>query len=673
MIAMPFDLMTIGTKLAILAAILLGIVIFAFFVRRDRRLLKYFIIFAILIQVVYIIWRLVYTIPTQNWIGLFFGLLMFGAELVALVQSTTHRLMFVKDYKPDEKTLADLDHIPTVDILIATYNEPVSILRNTVAAAAGQNYPRDKFKVYLCDDGVREEVRLLAEEFGAVWSTRDEHKHAKAGNLNNCLQNYASGELFLVLDADMIAKSTFLERTVGYFCEPKMALVQAPQVFYNPDPFQNNLQFYDSIPNEQDFFMREVETRRSLFNAVLNVGTNAVFRRSAIEAIGWVPVGTITEDMATSMLLQSRGYLTTFVNENLAMGLSPDVFGDYVVQRDRWCRGNIQVLKKWNPLKLPGLSLMQRLIYFDGVLYWFFGLQKLIYNFGPILFLLTGVAIYFSDVFTMLLFFAPVYYSSSVIFTLFNHKSRTYAWAHIYETALAPYLALSALTELLFSSKVKFSVTPKGAAIQKTHFALKTAMPFIIMALLSIAALVLGIQKMLTDVNYMIPVYLVNITWLLYNFLGVIISLFVCVEIQRYRSSERFTFEDQLQIRLGNGRLVPVDMVDISLAGCAVSPKTPIEDPDSHVGSIVQVIIKNGEILKLEGEFYRSRSWGKKIIINFKPLTAPQVTSLVKYIFDRQQEGYGHFTPLNYFKLLKRLVTIDMKLLPKRKSRSTSM
>lgn len=516
--------------------------------------------------------------------------------------------------------------------------------------------------MYVCDDGRREEVRRMAEEFGAVWATRTEHKHAKAGNLNNCLQNYASGELFMVLDADMICKSTFLERTVGYFSDPRMALVQAPQVFYNPDPFQNNLQFYDAIPNEQDFFMREVEMRRSMFNAVLNVGTNAVFRRSAIEAIGWIPVGTITEDMATSMLLQAKGYKTTFINENLAMGLSPDVFTDYVTQRDRWCRGNIQVLKKWNPLKLPGLSFMQRLIYFDGVLYWFFGLQKIIYNIGPILFLLTGIAIYFSDIFTMLLFFVPMYYASSLIFTLFDHKSRTYTWAHIYETALAPYLALSALSELIFSSKIRFSVTPKGAGAKKTHFALRTAMPHLVLAAFSFLALGVGVSKMLTDVNYMIPVYLVNLGWLLYNLMGVIASIFVCVEIQRYRSAERFNLKDNLKVVMVDGRVLPVEIVDISLAGCAVSPLTPLDNPDSQVESEVRVVFMEGAF-ELPAVFFRSRSWGKKLILNFKELDTLQTTRLVNFIFDRQQGGYGQFGRMNYYQLIKRIFEKFLSLL----------
>jgi cellulose synthase (UDP-forming) len=151
-----------------------------------------------------------------------------------------------------------------------------------------------------------------------------------------------------------------------------------------------------------------------------------------------IPVGTITEDMATSMLLQAKGYQTTFINENLAMGLSPDSFADYVCAARPLVPRQYTGAQKWNPLSLPGLNFMQRLIYFDGVLYWFFGLQKIIYNIGPILFLLTGVPFITPMCLPCFCSFAPTYYISSLIFTLFDHKSRTYTWAHIYETALAP-------------------------------------------------------------------------------------------------------------------------------------------------------------------------------------------------------------------------------------------
>jgi cellulose synthase (UDP-forming) len=642
MLGTSLDLALTLRKMLIMVGLLIPTILFAFVVRKNRKYLKYFIGFAIFVNLLYILWRIGFTLPTMNLIALFFGLLLLLAEVFAFIQTTTHRLMFLKPFEPELKTLADLDELPTVDILIATYNEPVSILKNTIAGATSQTYPQSRYTVYVCDDGCRQEVKALAESYGAVWSVRDEHVHAKAGNLNHCLEQYARGEFFAVLDADMIPKSTFLEKTIGYFSDPKMALVQAPQVFYNPDPFQNNLQLYQAIPNEQDFFMREVMTRRAIFNAVLNVGSNAVFRRSAVEAIGRIPVGTITEDMATSMILQSKGYHSTFVNETLAMGLSPDSFSDYIVQRDRWARGNIQVMKKWNPLTMPGLNFMQRLIYFDGVLYWFFGLQKLIYFLGPILFLFTGIPVVYVDVFTMLMFFIPFYYVSSLVFALLSHKSRTYVWAHIYESALAPYLAVSALSELLFSKDIRFAVTPKGAQQEKSRFAFRVALPHMVLGILSMIALGLGINKMLTDVNYMIPVYLVNIFWLLYNFLGAITALFACFENKRVRTVERFVIKDNPVLTLENGRRIATRLEDISLDGCALILDDPLEDADQFVGETVRVSVGKNQ-LKLEGHFYRSRSWGKKIIIIFDELTLIQHSHLINFIIDHQDSGYGRF------------------------------
>ncbi len=644
MLGTSLDLIIIGRKMLVIAVVLFFMLALAFFVRNKRQYFKYFVGLAIGVNFVYIIWRIGFTLPTMSLIAVFFGILLLLAEIFALIQTTTHRLMFLKDYQPEIKTLEDLTVLPTVDILIATYNEPISILENTVIGAVSQNYPLDKYSVYICDDGSRDEVRLLAEKYGAVWVTREEHKHAKAGNLNHCLEKYAKSELFVVLDADMIPKSNFLERTVGYFSDSKVALVQAPQVFYNPDPFQNNLQLFQVIPNEQDFFMREVLTRRAMFNAVLNVGSNAVFRRTAIEDIGMIPVGTITEDMATSMLLQAKGYKTEFVNETLAMGLSPETFSDYIVQRDRWCRGNIQVMKKWNPLFMRGLSLMQRLIYFDGVLYWFFGLQKLIYFIGPILFLLTGIPVLFVDVFTMLMFFVPTYYIATLVFTLFSHKSRTYIWAHIYESALAPYLTISALSELFFSKKKGFSVTPKGKEKKETYFAFNVALPHIILILVSLFAMGLGINKMLMDVNYMVPVYLVNIFWLSFNILGSLAAVMVCFEKHRFRAAERFQILDHPLLILENGQKYSAELIDISEMGCALSLHEPLENADNLINSDVVVSINDQKIF-IPGTILRSRAWGKKIIILFDGLAEHEHSQLINFIFNNQQTGFGQFTP----------------------------
>ncbi|WP_207709050.1 glycosyltransferase family 2 protein [Heliomicrobium undosum] len=153
----------------------------------------------------------------------------------------------------------------------------------------------------------------------------------------------------------------------------ELAFVQAPQAFYNQDIFQYNLLQGRNIPNEQDMFMRVVQAGRDRYNAAMYIGSNTVFRRSALAAIGGFATGTITEDMATGMLLQAKGFRTVYLNEVIAEGLSAESFPDYIRQRVRWGRGNVQTARKWNPLTIPGLTRMQRLLYADSVLYCMFG------------------------------------------------------------------------------------------------------------------------------------------------------------------------------------------------------------------------------------------------------------------------------------------------------------
>lgn len=126
--------------------------------------------------------------------------------------------------------------------------------------------------------------------------------------------------------------------------------------------------------------MRDIEVARAASNAVLHVGTNAVFRKKYVLEIGGYPTCSITEDMAVGMLLQAKGYDSEFINEELVLGLSATTFTELVKQRDRWCRGNLQVMKKFNVLFNKGLTFGQKIAYLDGVIYWLSSIQKIIFN-----------------------------------------------------------------------------------------------------------------------------------------------------------------------------------------------------------------------------------------------------------------------------------------------------
>src|SRR5450830_1027134 len=133
---------------------------------------------------IYLSWRVAFTIPTDNPAALVAGILLVTAEIVATIQLVATTVLGWQRTEPTPAPLSALAGIPSVDIYIATYSEPIEVLEPTLAGAMGIRYP-GLVTVYLCDDGSRTTVRELAERYGASYIQREEHEHAKAGNLNN--------------------------------------------------------------------------------------------------------------------------------------------------------------------------------------------------------------------------------------------------------------------------------------------------------------------------------------------------------------------------------------------------------------------------------------------------------------------------------------------------------
>nr|QQZ51091.1 glycosyltransferase [Phenylobacterium glaciei] len=123
---------------------------------------------------------------------------------------------------------------PTVDIFIPTYNESLEIVQDTVLAALTIDYPPERRRIYLLDDGRRPEFKAFAEATGVGYITRPDNHHAKAGNLNNALKQ-TDGELVCIFDADHVATRAFLQMTLGWFqADPRLALLQTPTSFTRP-------------------------------------------------------------------------------------------------------------------------------------------------------------------------------------------------------------------------------------------------------------------------------------------------------------------------------------------------------------------------------------------------------------------------------------------------------
>ncbi len=624
----------LNNKIAIFFVEMLWLFILYMILKKSMKAKLLFVSTVIILNLIYITWRIKYTIPTTSKIGMIIGIILISSELLGFFQSTIYGILFYKPYKLKKMKMDDLNKLPTIDVLIMTYNEPSYILRKTIAGCLNIEYPNNLLNIYICDDGHREEIKNLAEFFGIHYVTRENNDFAKAGNINNALSNYCKGELFSVLDADMIPKPVYLKNMVGYFKESNVGFVQSPQVFYNPDPFQYNLNLDNKIPNEQDFFMREVQAGRARYNALFHVGTNALFNRNAIDEIGGIPTGSITEDMATGMILQARGYKSIFVNEVLAVGLSAEYYKDFAKQRKRWCRGNIQVSKKWNPLTMKGLSPIQRLLYFSGILYWYSGISKMIYILCPIIYLIFGTLIIKASTMQLLQFFVPSYISYILMFKSHSSKYRSLIFTHIYESATVPFLALASLSELIFAKELKFNVTLKGHTKRNVFVSWDLLMPQLAMFIMTILGFGVSLNKIIhANSTGLRESIIINVMWASYNLIGIVMIMLLSLEKPRYRQSERKILNCHSNLVLSNSKVLNCNINNISDSGACISVNSN-KLANVDVGDIIKLKIGDGDA------FCRIiRCYGNNFGCRFMNLSREQYLNIIKYEF-HNENGY---------------------------------
>ncbi|MGY1834516.1 glycosyltransferase [Blastococcus sp. SYSU DS0510] len=337
---------------------------------------------AVLATAGYLTWRLLVTLPEGPalWLGVpFLALELYGGLALVLFVMTTW------DVAPATVPAPGSGPPPSVTVLVATYNEHLDVLLPTVAACLAME---GEHETWVLDDGDRLEVEEMVTALGARYVARAEHDHAKAGNLNHAL-TLVRTDLVAVFDADHVPDPDFLTRTLPYFADERLALVQTPQHFYNTSSFEHLRPGVDL--HEESLFYRVIQAGKHHAGAAFWCGTNAVLRAEALREIGGVATESLTEDFHTTMKLHRAGWRSAYHNEVLARGLaagSPDAF---YAQRRRWGRGAMQVLQHDNPLTATGLTARQRLGYLYSLSAWFDSWRTLGLALVPVAVLLTGV------------------------------------------------------------------------------------------------------------------------------------------------------------------------------------------------------------------------------------------------------------------------------------------
>jgi cellulose synthase (UDP-forming) len=237
--------------------------------------LRILIVLTALLGLNYIVWRWLFSV---NWPAWWIAVPLVVAETYSLLDSLLFGLtMWRLRTRP---TPSPPPHDLTVDVFITTYNEPDDLVLATATAAHRIRYPHT---TWILDDGDRPELAAAADELGVRYMTRaaswtNKPRHAKAGNLNNALM-LTEGEFILILDADQVPDPAILDRTLGYFADEKMALVQTPQYFVN-------VPASDPLGSQAPLFYGPIQQGKDGWNAAFFCGSNAVLRRDALMQLG---------------------------------------------------------------------------------------------------------------------------------------------------------------------------------------------------------------------------------------------------------------------------------------------------------------------------------------------------------------------------------------------------
>jgi cellulose synthase/poly-beta-1,6-N-acetylglucosamine synthase-like glycosyltransferase len=241
---------------------------------------------------------------------------------------------------------------PVVTIQLPVYNE-MYVVDRVIGAACAIDYPADKLEIQVLDDST-DETRQIAELAVRRWAARGvdiKYLHRtdrtgfKAGALEAGLR-VARGEFVAIFDADFVPTPDFLRKTVPYFAEPRLAVVQARWGHLNHD--YSRLTRVQAILLDGHFVLEHGGRNRSgcFFN--FN-GTAGVWRAAAITDAGGWQHDTLTEDLDLSYRAQLRGWRFLFLPDLVTPAEVPVEMNAFKSQQHRWAKGSIQTCRKLLP------------------------------------------------------------------------------------------------------------------------------------------------------------------------------------------------------------------------------------------------------------------------------------------------------------------------------------
>ncbi|MFY0672087.1 MAG: glycosyltransferase [Bacteroidia bacterium] len=266
---------------------------------------------------------------------------------------------YIKRKKNAPKSHFSRVYKPVVTIQLPIYNEP-TVVKRLIEQVSEINYPKNLLEIQILDDStdktsaiIKDVVAQLPKDLDVTHIQRTNRKGFKAGALKEGLVT-AKGELVAIFDADFLPEKDFLEKTVGFFENEHLGVVQTKWGHLNED--------YSLLTKTQAFGLDahfSVEQKgRNIENCFISFnGTAGIWRKACIEDAGGWQSDTLTEDLDLSFRAQIKGWKFLFLEEVISPAELPITVGAYKSQQYRWNKGAAEThVKLWKKVKQSNIT-----------------------------------------------------------------------------------------------------------------------------------------------------------------------------------------------------------------------------------------------------------------------------------------------------------------------------
>lgn len=621
---------------------------------------------SLFLMIRYFWWRWNFTLNLSDYANSIFSISLFFME-IALILSPYWQMILTLNINSRKSQADRMEEAvkqgiyqPTVDILIPSYNEPLEVVKRTIVGCQAIEYNHKK--IYFLDDGNRQEIKELCEQLNCNYITRENRLHAKAGNLNNALTQ-TQGELIAVFDADFVPTTNFLTRSIGFFQDLKIALLQTYQSFYSQDPIARNLGLEDKIPPDVDIFSRYYQRVRDSINTALCYGSSFVISRKSLEKIGGFITTSLSEDYHTGIRLAAENYQVIYLEESLSAGLSAENIFGYIRQRQRWARGTIQTLFiAENPLFIKNFKWWQKIAHLEGILQWFLSPLRVILLLLPLAYNLFDLIPLQTNVEEIIYFFFPFYFVQMLIFSWLNFRSRSILMSEVYNVVTAVPITIEILQTLINPFQSIFKVTPKGIKNNHYYFNGKLASPLIFFLIINLFNLFNLLQKWSNDnasgIVSTIDLKIV-LFWNIYNLFLIIVSIIALIEIPKFDSYQWLKVNKPVILK-NHGQMYQGMVIKMSEIGAEIKLNSSVKI--SNTGELEFILEKLS--LPIQRFFYLREKDTLKVI--FTPLSLSQYRQVIEILFCQPNTWIHQQTPTelkSLWLLIKALFSISFNLI----------